>query len=608
MRSSEEVIYHLIKMSNNPNYVFERIYRNLYNPNLYLMAIGNLYSNNGSGTEGTDGNTIDKFGMEEIQKLINELKNESYQPRPTKRIMIPKANGKLRPLSIPCFRDRVVQEIVRIILESIYEKNFKETSHGFRKGRSCHTALAEVKKWQGTNWFIEGDIKGCFDNINHQILINILKEKISDEKFLRLIWKFLKCGYMENWKYNRTFSGTPQGGIMSPILANIYLDKLDRKMEEIIQREVKILSSKRKINSEYYKIESHYKMWKKKLKDKNYTYRKRLISRDEAIRTFKKYQKDLLNTPYYSYDKNGHINIKYVRYADDFVIGIDGTKNIANKIKAELTTWFEEYLKLELSKEKTKITNALDGIKFLGYEVRKTISNDYKRIKGGSLTRVWNNRILLYMPENFARDYGIREKLIKDVDSKSWSFLSRGGKTYLSDLEIMMLHKQERDGLYNYYCMAVNVPKVMRQIDYMLMYVCLKTLAHKHKTSRVAIRNKYRLKDKDWGIKYKVKSGEEKILTWKKALKYEPNPKFAVVDQTVFIQNGLLGRTELEARLRADKCEWCGSSDNIQIHHVKKLSDLKGKNKYEINMISRKRKTMLLCKKCHMDLHSGKLN
>lgn len=157
--------------------------------------------------------------------MILSLKNFSYQPNPARRTYIAKAGNpkKKRPLGVPSFNDKLLQEVIRMILESIYEDTFSIHSHGFRPKRSCHTALTEVqKRFKGVKWFVEGDIKGCFDNIDHHVLVDILRRRIKDEHFLGLIWKFLKAGYVEDWKYHNTYSGTPQGSIISPILANVY--------------------------------------------------------------------------------------------------------------------------------------------------------------------------------------------------------------------------------------------------------------------------------------------------------------------------------------------------------------------------------------------------
>ena len=249
MRNPQKVLNSLTEHSKLSNYKFERLYRILFNEEMYYVAYQKINAKPGNMTKGTDGQTIDEMSLSRIEKLIGAIKDESYQPHPSRRTYIPKKNGKKRPLGIPSFDDKLVQEVIRMILEAIYERSFEHTSHGFRPQRSCHTALLQVRKsFNGAKWFIEGDIKGFFDNINHDVLIGILQERISDERFIRLMRKFLNAGYVEDWVFNRTYSGTPQGGIISPILANIYLDKLDKYVKEYIQNFDK--GEKRKSNRE----------------------------------------------------------------------------------------------------------------------------------------------------------------------------------------------------------------------------------------------------------------------------------------------------------------------------------------------------------------------
>ncbi len=233
MRNPKNVLINLTKHSSNKDYKYERLYRLLYNEEMYLVAYQNIYSNEGNLTKATDNQTIDGMSLKRIEKIINTLKDEIYQLKPSRRTYREKKNGKMWPLGIPSFDDKLLQEVIRMILEAIYEGYFEETSHGFRQKKSCHTALDKSQKtFTGTKWFIEGDIKGFFDNINHNKMIEILRDRINDERFLRLIRKFLNAGYMENWKFFNTYSGTPQGGIISPILANIYLDKFDKYIKE----------------------------------------------------------------------------------------------------------------------------------------------------------------------------------------------------------------------------------------------------------------------------------------------------------------------------------------------------------------------------------------
>lgn len=233
MRNPTEVLKNLTEKSKNETYRFQRLYRNLYNPEFYWLAYQNIYANDGSMTAGADGTTIDGMCDERIEKIIMSLRNRSYQPKPARREYIAKkSSSKKRPLGIQSGDDKLVQEAVKMILESIYEPVFSNKSHGFRPNRSCQTALKQIQDtFTGANWFVEGDIHACFDSFDHHVIIDLLKKRIDDEAFIQLIWKFLKAGYMEQWTFNRTYSGVPQGSGVSPVLANIYLHELDKFME-----------------------------------------------------------------------------------------------------------------------------------------------------------------------------------------------------------------------------------------------------------------------------------------------------------------------------------------------------------------------------------------
>ena len=279
MRSPEQVLKALNKHGKVSDYKFERLYRILFNEEMFHVAYQRIYAKPGNMTPGTDGKTINRMSLQRINKVIASLRDESYKPNPAKRIYIPKKNGKKRPLGIPSFEDKLVQEVVRMILEAVYEEVFANTSHGFRPNRSCHTALTHIQKtFTGTKWFVEGDIKGFFDNIDHNVLIGILRKRISDERFLRLIRKFLNAGYIENWEYHNTFSGTPQGGIISPILANIYLDCFDKYMEEYTRnfnkgKERHLTKEYSRLSEQIYKLKAEIESAKdaesaKQLKDK----------------------------------------------------------------------------------------------------------------------------------------------------------------------------------------------------------------------------------------------------------------------------------------------------------------------------------------------------
>ncbi len=209
------------------------VYRLLYQKDLYLRAYGKLYSNDGAMTKGATPETVDGMSLEKIDAIINALRYEKYRWTPVRRVYITKKNGKSRPLGLPTWSDKLLQEVIRSILEAYYEPQFSQSSHGFRPKRGCHTALREVMiKGRGTKWFIEGDISECFNKIDHTILVGIIKEKFQDNRFINLITMLLKAGYLENWKFNATLSRSAQGSIVGPIFSNLVLDRLDKYVEQ----------------------------------------------------------------------------------------------------------------------------------------------------------------------------------------------------------------------------------------------------------------------------------------------------------------------------------------------------------------------------------------
>jgi retron-type reverse transcriptase len=229
-----EALLEIIHERGKKGLPLERLYRHLFNPELYLRAYGKIYRNDGALTPGTTEETVDGMSRRKIQVIIDALRAERYRWSPVRRVYIDKkgAPGKRRPLGLPSWSDKLLQEVIRSLLEAYYEPQFSSRSHGFRPGRGCHSALAEISdSWRGTAWFIEGDISQCFDRLDHSIVRSILAEKIHDNRFLRLIDGLLQAGYLEDWRYHETLSGAPQGGVLSPLLSNIYLDRLDKYVE-----------------------------------------------------------------------------------------------------------------------------------------------------------------------------------------------------------------------------------------------------------------------------------------------------------------------------------------------------------------------------------------
>ena len=577
--------------------VFTRLYRYLLREDVYYMAYKNLYANTGAGTKGTDDDTADGFSEEYVKQTINMLMNGSYEPKPVRRTYIPKSNGKKRPLGIPSFRDKLVQEVIRMYLEAIYEPIFSDRSHGFRHNRSCHTALGQITKgFNGVKWFIEGDIKGCFDNINHKVLLELLAKKIKDSKFVNIIRKFLKAGYLEQWKYNATYSGTPQGGIISPILANIYLHELDCKVEELKEQFDK--PAVRPFNKEY-KAMSQRITRAKKLVDKAET----AEEREKLIAMVKQMRKKLRTIPA---KETSDKKIVYVRYADDFLIGVNGTKEECQQIKQCLKEFLEQHLQLELSDEKTKITHSSENARFLGYDISVRRNSQTKKRSDGIIQRTLNQTVELLVP--------LQDKIQKFLINRGMAKINNGklesqhinALTVLTDLEIVDKYNAQTRGICNYYSLASNFNK-LGYFVYIMEYSCLKTLARKHQMSISKIIKKYR-SGKSWAIPYETKTGKKQMQIARFTdIKQKQGKKYA--DKIDIMAEPRYGFNALEARLKANKCELCGAENaEYEIHHINKLKNLKGKAEWEKVMLARKRKTLVVCKQCHYKIHGRTFN
>ena len=390
MKPTSEILERIEKSSTeHENGVFTRLFRYLLREDIYYAAYQKLYANKGASTKGIDGDTADGFGETYVQTLIAELKDGSYQAKPVRRHYIQKENGKMRPLGIPSFRDKLLQEAIRLILEAIYEPIFRNNSHGFRPLRSCHTCLKQVKnEFRGVKWFIEGDIKGCFDNIDHKVLLEILQRKIKDSRLINLIRQFLKAGYVEDWKYNATHSGTPQGGILSPLLANIYLNDLDNMVAEI--KTDFDTSRSRNVTDAYCKKQNEISRLSTKVRKE-----KDEIQRERLLADLKKCKQELRKIPCKPQDNK---KLVYVRYADDWLIGICGNKEDCEAIKKQIGEYLGNTLKLELSKEKTFITHSSKRIRFLGYDISVRRNQRVKGCKNGKKMRTLNHRVELLTP------------------------------------------------------------------------------------------------------------------------------------------------------------------------------------------------------------------
>ena len=582
----------------NKEEVFTRLYRYLLRPDLYFIAYQKLYSNNGAATEGIDADTADGFSEVKIKKLIASLADESYCPKPSRRIYLKKPNGKRRPLGIPSFSDKLVQEVLRMVLEAVYEPIFLETSHGFRPGKSCHTALCYAKyNLNGTRWFIEGDIKGCFDNINHEVLIQCIQKKIKDARLMKLIYKFLKAGYLEDFVYHNTYSGCPQGGIISPILANIYLHELDLYVEKLSKDFQKPYKSR--ITPEYSRLSGRMTRVKQKIKKAEEA--GNMAEKEKLLKELKTLRSQLLKTPCKSQtDKE----IKYVRYADDFIIGVRGNRENCEEIKRKLSCFIHDSLKMELSEEKTLITHSNTYARFLGYDIRIRRSNVVKPNGRGTTQRTMSNHMELAVPlGDKIQPFLFKHGVVKQKENGELEPVHRNDLLRLTDLEIVSAYDAELRGICNFYYMAGNFYK-LHYMSYLMEYSCLKTLAFKHRCTIGKIKEKFSDKKGGWCIPYETKKGKKYLYLSKHSDCAKGKEANDTISSMTMIHKHT--RSTLESRLKAKTCELCGCTESRQfeIHHVNKLKNLKGKEPWEVMMIAKRRKTMVVCYECHKKIHN----
>jgi len=598
MRTAK-TIQELIGKRGEKGLPLERVYRLLFNKDLYLEAYGKICRNKGAMTHGVTDETPDGMSLDKIDAIIEALRYERYQWLPARRVYIPKKNGKKRPLGMPVWSDKLVQEVIRSLLEAYFEPQFSNHSHGFRPDRGCHTVLREIYHgWIGITWFIEGDISQCFDKLSHELLIETLKEHIHDGRFIRLMQELLDAGYMEDWTYNQTLSGVPQGGIVSPILSNILLDKLDKFVENVLIPQY-TKGAKRRRNQEYHN-----------LLNRSHRYRKQgNIKKAEVLR------KQAQTMPAMMTDDPNFRRLKYVRYADDFLLGFIGPKSEAEEIKQQLKKFLQEELKLELSEEKTLITHAVsEAAKFLGYEITM-LQEDTKRTKRDTngygtktMCRSINRHIGLRVPK------GVLEAKVERY-MKSGKAVHRKELVELSDYEIVTTYQLEFRGIANYYRLAHNLSSLTR-LKWVMETSLTKTLASKHKITVPNVYEKYGAKlmvdNKEYkGLRVEVpkpdKSKKPLVATWG-GVSLERDMKATLDEQPPKIP--ISYRPELVRRLLADFCELCGSTEDVEVHHVqamRKLHEYPGRPKPEWvkRMIALRRKTLLLCRRCHMAVEHG---
>jgi group II intron reverse transcriptase/maturase len=567
------------------------LYRQMFNPELYLVAYGRIYSNAGAMTPGASAETVDGMSLDKIHRIIEAMRHERYRFSPARRVLIPKKNGKPRPLGLPGWSDKLVGEVMRLLLEAYYEPRFSDRSHGFRPGRGCHTALREVANtWTGTTWLIEGDISDCFGSLDHELMIQILSEKIRDNRFLRLLRNMLKAGYLEDWVWNATLSGAPQGGVLSPLLSNIYLHRLDAFVEEVLMPEFN-RGVERVKNPAYRKVQ------------KALTRARGRGDRAEA----RSLRQRLRGLPSKDLHDPGYRRLRYCRYADDHLLGFTGPKAEAEEIKQRLGQFLHDELRLELSDEKTLITHArTSAARFLNYEI--TVRQNDQAIANGQ--RSSNGTVRLRVPA-------------KVIKAKGAHYMKRGQPARrtrvmnMDDYTIVSIYGAEYRGIVQYYLLASDVYRLNR-LNWVMETSMLKTLAGKHRSTVCKTAAKYKAKvDTPYGLRTCFEAriertgGRKPLVARYGGIPLRPQKKAVLRDH----QPGrAVGPKELVTRLLANRCEICERSGNVQVHHIRKLADLdqfldrSGPTDMPVwaaIMAKRRRKALVVCQYCHDNIHAG---
>lgn len=581
------------------------LFRLMDNTILWQQAYANIYANRGAVTKGVDGSSLDGMSVERFTRIIEALKNGNYRFTPVRRVFIPKSNGKARPLGIPSGDDRLVQEVARMLLEKIYEPIFSKDSHGFRNAHSCHTALAQVHdKWTGVKWIVNMDIKGFFDNIDHDIMLKILEKRIDDKRFLALIRSMLKAGYVEDWRYHDTFSGTPQGGIVSPILANIYLHELDEFMAEM--RAEFNNGSRRKASREYKSVSHQISKCMKQIDALKQLGENQAV--EELKREIREFDLKRKNASSQDPMDANYRWLVYIRYADDFLIGIIGSQEEAKSIMQQVAKYLGNELHLEIAENKSDVVHASQPVRFLGYDVNTYTGNRIvKTVREGRHTTIRSvtDRMQLHIPQ---------EKLQGFCQSKGYgnyaSFhpLHRKALTNLSEPEIVCTYNAEMRGIANYYRLVVNAKRDLNKLHGIWRGSLLKTLAEKRRSSVKKVVLSLKRKD----TQALVVQGNKDVYVF---------PLYSLADMktghSIYPDVDILPKTwafsftnsELIQRMETQKCEYCGTTQGpFEVHHIRKMADVvRGKQLWEIAMARKRRKTLVMCVPCHKKLHAGRL-
>ena len=572
-------------------WVHKDIFRILNKDKIWITAYENV--------KGNTSETMDGMSLERLKRLKDKVCCEVYKFKTVKLTYIPLANGKRRPLVLPTANDKIVQEVMRMILEAIYEPVFSEFSFGFRSGRGCHDALYHVeRRFRWVDHIVEGDIERAYPTIDHHILVNLLKKRINDPRFIRLVWKLLGCGVLNEERVVRSKTGVPQGSIVSPILANIYFHELDDYVQGLKEQLETPENNRKNLKSPTYKaLESKIR----KVSEEMRLHEPQTFERQKLAKKLKALRAERLKTQGL---KDKVTRIEYVRYADDWIIGVSGNRKLTFEIKDKISCFMKDVLGQKLHPAKTKVTDIRSGnAHFLGYDIFLPKNRPISSYKGKGVRNIRRGQPQLRfdlpvakVTERYA-DRGYFKKLPKGVHP-----ISRASYTVLEDHVIVSHYRSIWLGLLNYYSGCTNRGQ-LQYIHYLLHMSCAMTLGHRHRMSCAKIFRKH-------GKILKIK-----IPHTDKTVSFPYKTSWKISERKWFRGKQISLPAHRYANLVAQSslglpCAICDSNEGpIEMHHVKHVQKQGFRYKgFHEQMALLNRKQIPLCKNCYHQVHAGFYN